>query len=81
MKGQVLGKFERSGSISGTGRMTKEDMGLEVEKSIKGRSPAREGECEKRSGSRGGRGCSRRISGRGAGSGPMRWDTAATNRP
>lgn len=76
----MLGKFERSGSILGIGRMTKEDMGLEVEKFIKGRSLVREGECEKRLGSRGGRGCFRRILGRGVGFGFMRWDIVVINR-
>lgn len=49
----MLGKLERAGSISSMGRMVKEDMELKVEKFIKEQSPAREGKCKKRSGSRG----------------------------
>lgn len=48
-----LGNLERAGSILSMGRMVKEDMELEVEKSVEGQSPAREGKCTERSGSRG----------------------------
>lgn len=48
-----LGNLERAGSILSMERMVKEDMELEVENSVKGQSPAREGKCKERSGSRG----------------------------
>lgn len=67
MGGQVFGKLGRTGSILSVGRTVKEDMELKVEKSISGQRPASEGTRRKGSGSRGGRGPSRRVSGREAG--------------